>query len=81
MILKLVLLFGKRPSVVENATSVPVCTGFPELSTIIAVIVEELPPSAGMDVGVATNVIDAVGAVLNPVHPLRPRRKAEVQTC
>ena len=51
-------LLEKPPRSVVNVTVVPSLTGLPELSSTVAVIVNELSPSAGMLVGSAVSVID-----------------------
>ena len=51
---------GKLPKFVVNVTKVPAETGLWALSYNVAVIVEELNPSAGMLVRLAVSVIEAV---------------------
>jgi len=63
------------PSVVEKVTEVPVATAPPLLSVNVAVIDEELEPSAGMLSGSATRVMAAVcpppvGVVVVVVSPV-----------
>ena len=57
---------GKLPKVVVNDTWVPKETGLPELLCNVAVIVEELNPSGGIQIGSAVSVIEAV----SPLEPV-----------
>jgi hypothetical protein len=71
----------KVPRVVEKVTEVFSATAFPALSVRVAVIEVELDPSAGMLVGSALSVIDAVvlAAVVvesPPPDPQPAERKA-----
>ena len=43
-----------------KVTAVPLATGWPVLSRIVAVMAEELVPSAGMESGLATRVMDPI---------------------
>jgi len=55
-----VLPFEKVPRVVEKVREVPVATAAPVPSVNVAVMAEELEPSAGMLVSAAVSVIEAV---------------------
>ena len=57
---EMLVLPEKLPRSVVNVTDVPTGTGLPVLSNKVAVIIEELDPSAGMLVGLAVSVIEAV---------------------
>ena len=56
----LVPLSAKVPALVTNVTDVPAGTGSPELSLIIAMMPDELIPSAAILAGLAVRVMDPI---------------------
>ncbi len=56
------------PSVVVKVADVPMETGWPFISSIVAVIIEELIPLAGIDAGTAVSIMVAGAPVVPPVN-------------